>query len=31
MVCGVGLHPWDMLGRPEDDADAALFLTSDEA
>lgn len=31
MVCGVGLHPWDMLGMPEDDADAALFLTSDEA
>ena len=26
-----GAHPWGMLGRPEDVADAALFLASDEA
>jgi len=26
-----GLHPWGVLGRPEDVADAALFLASDEA
>jgi NAD(P)-dependent dehydrogenase (short-subunit alcohol dehydrogenase family) len=24
-------HPWNALGRPEDVADAALFLSSDEA
>lgn len=24
-------HPWNALGRPEDIADAALFLSSDEA
>ena len=24
-------HPWNALGRPEDIADAALFLCSDEA
>jgi NAD(P)-dependent dehydrogenase (short-subunit alcohol dehydrogenase family) len=24
-------HPWNSLGRPEDIADAALFLVSDEA
>lgn len=24
-------HPWNALGRPEDVADAALFLASDEA
>lgn len=24
-------HPWNSLGRPEDVADAALFLASDEA
>jgi NAD(P)-dependent dehydrogenase (short-subunit alcohol dehydrogenase family) len=24
-------HPWNALGRPEDIADAALFLASDEA
>ena len=24
-------HPWNSLGRPEDIADAALFLCSDEA
>ncbi|KAK6431652.1 hypothetical protein LTR95_012190 [Oleoguttula sp. CCFEE 5521] len=24
-------HPWNSLGRPEDVADAALFLCSDEA
>lgn len=26
-----GRHPWNALGRPEDVADAALFLASDEA
>ncbi|KAM0723572.1 hypothetical protein Q7P37_000559 [Cladosporium fusiforme] len=26
-----GTHPWNALGRPEDIADAALFLASDEA
>ena len=26
-----GSHPWNALGRPEDVADAALFLCSDEA
>jgi len=26
-----GQHPWGVLGRPEDVADAALFLASDEA
>lgn len=26
-----GKHPWNSLGRPEDIADAALFLASDEA
>jgi len=26
-----GAHPWNALGRPEDVADAALFLASDEA
>lgn len=26
-----GRHPWKALGRPEDVADAALFLASDEA
>jgi NAD(P)-dependent dehydrogenase (short-subunit alcohol dehydrogenase family) len=25
------LHPWNDIGRPEDVADAALFLASDEA
>ena len=25
------LHPWNAIGRPEDVADAALFLASDEA
>lgn len=24
-------HPWGSIGRPEDIADAALFLCSDEA
>lgn len=24
-------HPWNALGRPEDVADAALFLCSDES
>ena len=24
-------HPWGKIGRPEDIADAALFLSSDEA
>ena len=24
-------HPWNALGRPEDIADAALFLASDDA
>jgi len=24
-------HPWNSIGRPEDIADAALFLCSDEA
>ena len=24
-------HPWNSLGRPEDVADCALFLASDEA
>lgn len=24
-------HPWNALGRPEDIANAALFLASDEA
>ena len=24
-------HPWNAIGRPEDIADAALFLSSDEA
>jgi NAD(P)-dependent dehydrogenase (short-subunit alcohol dehydrogenase family) len=31
MVCTAGLHPWGVLGMPEDVADAALFLASDEA
>ena len=26
-----GAHPWNALGEPEDVADAALFLASDEA
>ena len=26
-----GKHPWNALGRPEDVADSALFLCSDEA
>ena len=26
-----GMHPWNAMGRPEDIADAALFLASDEA
>lgn len=26
-----GVHPWNAIGRPEDVADAALFLASDEA
>lgn len=26
-----GKHPWNALGNPEDVADAALFLASDEA
>lgn len=26
-----GVHPWNALGRPEDIADAAMFLCSDEA
>ena len=26
-----GQHPWGAIGRPEDIADAALFLSSDEA
>lgn len=26
-----GLHPWNAVGRPEDVANAALFLASDEA
>jgi hypothetical protein len=26
-----GVHPWGSLGRPEDIANAALFLCSDDA
>lgn len=26
-----GMYPWNALGRPEDIANAALFLASDEA
>lgn len=26
-----GAHPWQSLGRPEDIADAAMFLVGDES
>jgi NAD(P)-dependent dehydrogenase (short-subunit alcohol dehydrogenase family) len=26
-----GIHPWNAVGQPEDVANAALFLASDDA